>query len=145
MSRAAEFKVTELGRSGNTGIGTRVCISQPHTLAPPNAISYYVWLRKRMLLLWFLSIQLCLLHLPCFSEIKAFCHRQKGKMLHFNSLCHVNTVGGFINLPLQLIQACGRMGLKGRKGERRRHLMAGRCLYKQNGQMCRDDEWDNVC
>lgn len=47
-------------------------------------------------------------------------------MLNFNSLCDVNNVGGFINLPLQLIQACGRMGLKGRKGERRRHFMAGR-------------------
>lgn len=60
-----------------------------------------------MLLLWFRSVQLCLQHSPCFSVIKVFCHRQKGKMLSFNSLCDVNNVGRFINFPLQLIQAWG--------------------------------------
>ena len=39
-------------------------------------------------------------------------------MLNFNSLCDVNDVGRFINSPLQLMQACGRMGLKDKKGVR---------------------------
>lgn len=47
-------------------------------------------------------------------------------------------MGRFINFPLQLIQECGRMGLKDQKEERERHLrLAGtfinemsRCVRK---------------
>lgn len=75
------------------------CLPIPHTFAPPKAVSYYVELGKRVLLLWFLSVQLCLQHSPCFSIIKVFHHRQKGKMLNFNSCVTLIMWAGLLISP----------------------------------------------
>lgn len=56
---------------------------------------------------------------------RVFCHRQKKKMLNFNSLCGINNVGRFI-YSLQLMQACRRMGLKDGKWIKEEKVPCGR-------------------